>query len=276
MAWHPFKKAWYDVELDGGNAMNTLDELRKKYFYDARRYTYMLSPSAFCSEKLTSAFNLKNIHDSDVILEMGYPRNDFLFRYSEEDIKRVKNTLGLPQGKKVILYAPTWRDNQHETAVGYTYELKTDFELLRRELESEYVILFRAHYFIANSFNFEFFKGFVYNVSDYDDINELYIISDILVTDYSSVFFDYANLKRPMIFYMYDLEDYKNHLRDFYIDIKALPGEIVKTEHQLIDAIRRANSDFIYDGKYKDFNRKYNYLDGPDISERVIKKIVAI
>ncbi len=205
---------------------------------------------------------------------MGYPRNDFLFRYSEEDLKRVKNALGLPPKKKVILYAPTWRDNQHETAVGYTYELKTDFELLRRELDSEYVILFRAHYFIANSFNFELFNGFVYNVSDYDDINELYIISDILVTDYSSVFFDYANLKRPMIFYMYDLEDYKNHLRDFYIDIKTLPGEIVKTEHRLIDAIRGVDSNFKYDDKFKEFNRKYNYLDGPDVSERVLKKIV--
>lgn len=274
-SWHgtPLKRLGFDVELDGGNAMNSIKELCNKYAMDARRYTYMISPSAFCTEKFLSAFNLKNLNKRDIILETGYPRNDALFCFGNEDASRVKNTLGLPSDKKVILYAPTWRDDQHETDMGYTYEPDVDFELLRRELGAQYVILYRAHYFIANRFDFAAYSGFVFDASDYDDINELYIISDILVTDYSSVFFDYANLKRPIIFYMYDFEFYKNRLRDFYIETDTLPGDIVKTEKELIDAIHRAGENFKYDEKYKAFNLKYNYLDGPDTSRKVLDEI---
>ena len=76
-----------------------------------------------------------------------------------------------------------------------------------------------------------------------NDINHLYVISDLLVTDYSSVFFDYANLKRPEIFYMYDLEAYGNEIRGFYIDLDELPGPIVQTEDELIKAINNAETD---------------------------------
>ena len=112
--------------------------------------------------------------------------------------------------RKIILYAPTYRSNQHQTGVGYVYKEEVDFERLQKEIGQDYIILFRPHYFIANVFDFEKYKGFVYNVSDIDDINELYIITDLLITDYSSVFFDFANLKRPMIFYMYDLAHYRD------------------------------------------------------------------
>ena len=70
------------------------------------------------------------------------------------------------------------------------------FDSLKDKCGSDFIILFRAHYFIANSFDFKKYSGYVLNVSEYDDINDLYLISDILITDYSSVFFDYANLKK--------------------------------------------------------------------------------
>lgn len=108
----------------------------------------------------------------------------------------------------MILYAPTFRDNQHTSGIGYTYNLGINFDELA-VLADNYIILFRTHYFITNLFDFNKYKGFVYDVSNYDDINELYLISDILITDYSSVFFDFANLKKPIIFYMYDLDEYK-------------------------------------------------------------------
>ena len=78
------------------------------------------------------------------------------------------------------------------------------------------------------------------------------------MTDYSSVFFDFANLKRPMIFYMYDLDDYKNNLRDFYLDLDELPGPITKNEEELEEAIK--NIDEIskkYKEKYEKFNKKF-------------------
>mgnify|MGYP000910123033 CR=1 FL=1 len=106
--------------------------------------------------------------------------------------------------KKVILYAPTWRENQHLPGEGYQFQLPVDFKRWREVLGDEYVILFRAHYFISNSFDFVAFSGFVYDVSQMDDINPLYLAADVLITDYSSVFFDYANLRRPILFFMYD------------------------------------------------------------------------
>ena len=95
----------------------------------------------------------------------------------------------------------------------------------------------------------------------------------MLITDYSSVFFDYANLKRPIVFYMYDFEEYRDELRGFYIDIKELPGKITKTETELIEAIDNTK-EFIYDEKYRKFNEKFNYLDDGQAAKRVVEKLI--
>jgi len=274
--WHgtPLKKLGYDL-TNGNNALNTTNEMKFKYKSDAKKFKYMLSPSKFATEKFISAFNLKDLNKEDCIIEEGYPRNDFLFNYTDEDLENIKEKLGIDNiNKKIILYAPTWRDDQHKSGIGYTYEQKLDFDKLKEKIGNEYIILFRAHYFVANKFNFEKYKGFVYDVSGYDDINELYIISDILITDYSSVFFDYANLKRPIIYYMYDFDEYKNDLRGFYIDIDDLPGKIVMKEDDLVDQVLNIEKEFKYDDKYKRFNEKYNYLDDGNASKRVVNKII--
>ena len=131
-------------------------------------------------------------------MEIGYPRNDFLINHTQEDIRMIKEKLEIPEDKKVILYAPTWRDNQHEAGTGFTYDLNVNFDALRQELGDEYVILFRVHYLVASKFSFDDYEGFIYNVSNYDDINHLYLIADLLITDYSSVFFDFAYIKTSL------------------------------------------------------------------------------
>lgn len=274
--WHgtPLKKLGYDILLEEGNALNTIKEIREKYESDAKRYDYMISPSAFCTEKFISAFNLKKLKKEDIIIEMGYPRNDFLYKINSKEIIVLKNKFKIPLNKKIILYAPTWRDNQHEVGIGYTYDLKIDFDVLQKKLQDKYVIIFRTHYFVSNSFDFKKYKGFIYDMSNYDDINELYAISDMIITDYSSVFFDYANLKRPIIFYMYDLEEYQEKLRDFYFSLDELPGPIVKTQKELELAILNIDKyNKKYEKKYNYFNNKFNYLDNKDCSRRVIEKI---
>lgn len=272
--WHgtPLKRLGFDIEKSN-NENYTLKEQNRQYLTDAKKFSYLVSPSAFASEKFISAFALERLGKTDIILEKGYPRNDFLFNYTEDDAARVKRELGIPEGKKIILYAPTWRDNQHTANEGYTYKTEVDFDRLREKLGDEYVILFRAHYFISNSFDFEKYSGFVYDVSKLDDINELYIIADMLITDYSSVFFDYAILKRPIIYYMYDFDLYKNEMRGFYIDIDELPGAIVKGEDDLIAQIKAADG-FEYDEKYKRFNDKYNYLDDGAAAKRVVETVI--
>lgn len=272
--WHgtPLKKLGYDLK-NTHNAMNSQKEIYDRYRVDAKKFKYILSPSRFATEKFISAWNLESTNQVSKVIEKGYPRNDFLSNYTKEDIQRVKQKLKLPEDKKVILYAPTFRDNQHKSGVGYTYQTVVNFDLLREKLGQEYVILFRAHYLVANSFNFENYKGFLYDVSGYDDINELYIISDLLITDYSSVFFDYANLKRPIIFYMYDFDLYKDELRGFYIDISELPGEIAKTEAELIKKVENVKN-FVYDNKYQEFYQKYNYLEDGNAAKRVVETII--
>ena len=272
--WHgtPLKRLGYDLETTD-NAMNNLKEIRKKYRTDAEKFSYILSPSPFCTDKFGSAWNLKETGQTDKIVEVGYPRDDYMYNYTEDEAAAVRKALGLPEDKKILLYAPTWRDNQHDSKIGYVYRNEVDFDRLREALQDEYVILFRAHYLVANSFDFEKYKGFIYDVSHYDDINELYVISDLLVTDYSSVFFDYANLKRPIIFYMYDLEYYKDELRGFYLDLSELPGPITTDEEGLIKAVKDT-AGFRYDEAYAAFNERFNGLNDGHAAKRLAERVI--
>lgn len=270
--WHgtPLKKLRCDINVTGG-VLNTKEEVIKRNNLDVKKIDYFISPSKYATSKFISAFNLKELNKEKIIIEKGYPRNDKLINYNNNDIEKIKKDLNIPTDKKIILYAPTFRDDEHTSGVGYTYKLNIDFDSLQKELKN-YIILFRAHYFIANSFEFDKYKDFIYDVSKYDDINDLYIISDLLITDYSSVFFDYAILERPIIFYMYDYDNYKNNLRDFYIDLKELPGPIVKDEKDLVTLIKEKNNK--YKNMYSSFNKKFNPYEDGKSTQRVVKEIL--
>lgn len=277
--WHgtPLKKLGYDLK-NSANAMNSDEEIYEKYARDTKRFKYFISPSEWASEKFMTAWNMKEFGKSDCIIEEGYPRNDRLITATRYEVEKLKEKLKLEKigDKKIILYAPTWRDNQYTKGVGYTYETEVDFDMLHRELGDDFVILFRAHYLVANEFDFEKYKGFIYDVSDYNDINDLYLVADMLITDYSSVFFDYANLKRPILYYMYDFEEYRDELRGFYLSLDELPGPIVKTGTELIDYVKLLNKNFDVDEKYKEFNAKFNYLDDGNAAKRVIERIFSV
>ena len=150
-------------------------------------------------------------------------------------------------------------------------EVKFEFLDLIDLEDEEYVVLFRAHYFISNQFDFDEYDGFIINVSDLDDVNDLYLVSDVLITDYSSVFFDYAILERPMMFYMYDYDTYKNEMRDFYLDIHTLPGPVVKTQEELLKNLENLPAVVEnYRKKYQEFNETYNPHQGA-CSEEYLK-----
>jgi CDP-glycerol glycerophosphotransferase len=146
---------------------------------------------------------------------------------------------------------------------------------MKEKLGDEYVILLRTHYFIADTLDVTGLEGFAFNFSKYDDISELYLISDYLITDYSSVFFDYANLKRPMLFFTYDLEKYRDVLRGFYIDIEEeLPGPLLFTTEEIIDTFH--NIDQIvpkYEKKYDAFYEKYCSWEDGQASRKVAEEV---
>ncbi len=273
--WHgtPLKRLGYDI-TNSDNAMNSIKEIREKYRTDAERFSYLLSPCKFVTDTFASAWDLKSQEKNNVILETGYPRNDYLSTFTEEDVLSVKKKLGLlDTDKKIILYAPTWRDNQYDAKKGYVYNNPVDFDYLQSELGDEYIVLFRAHYLVADHFDFAQYEGFIYDVSKYDDINDLYILADVLITDYSSVFFDYAILERPIIFYMYDMEEYRDEMRGFYLDINQLPGEILKTEQELVHAIHDIDYSAPVSEELKSFNIEYNLKNDGEATRRLVEKI---
>lgn len=170
------------------------------------------------------------------LLMCGMPRNDILYRPPVGLARNLAAHLGLPTGKKVILYAPTWRESKDG---GVSYEIAPPLDASRweRELGQDYVVLFKAHPFTGYIEKIKF-NEFFRNVSDYPDINELYLVSDILITDYSSAFFDFAILRRPIICFGYDYEIYKQ-TRGFYVDINAeLPGGLMATEDEVLERIK--------------------------------------
>ena len=281
--WHgtPLKRLGCDMVSETTSALNSIQELIERYKLEGTKWDYLLSPSHFVSECLTSAFNLKPQWVEKNILELGYPRNDAIVNTCADtkalaSLKnRMTEQLGIKDGKKILLYAPTFRDSEYKSGLGYTQDIMIDFDLLQKELSNEFVILFRAHYFVANKFDFAKYGDFVVNASDVADINELYCISDVLMTDYSSVFFDYACTGRPIIFFQPDLKEYQEQVRGFYLDPKKdLPGPKCYTTQEVLDALANINSyNKTYGQQYKAFFERFCPMEDGKASKRVIEKL---
>ena len=147
---------------------------------------------------------------------------------------------------------------------------------MQRELSDDYVIILRLHYLIAENLDLSQYEGFLYDFSKYEDIRDLYVISDVLVTDYSSVFFDYAVLERPMIFYTYDIDNYRDKVRGFYFDFEQeAPGPLVKTTDGLLAAIRETET-LDFNEKYDTaaFRERFCALEDGQASKRVSDEII--
>ncbi|MDQ0185711.1 CDP-glycerol glycerophosphotransferase [Cytobacillus kochii] len=270
--WHgtPLKKLAADmneVHMPG----TTTEKYKRNFLEESSRWDYLISPNQYSTEIFCRAFNFNK-----QIIESGYPRNDILNLGNEEDtIKRIKLKLNIPLNKKVILYAPTWRDNEYHQVGMYRFNLKLDLQSLKESLGDEYVILLRMHYLIAENIDITSYKPFVYDVSTYEDIRELYLISDLLITDYSSVFFDYANLRRPMLFYVYDIESYRDQLRGFYFDFeKYAPGPLVKETEQLIEEIKiLEKNNFKLPLYFDEFYNRFCSLEEGKSSKKVVETV---
>jgi len=273
--WHgtPLKKLVFDME-EVHMPETTIEKYQANFYKESRNWDYLISPNAYSTEIFARAFRFEK-----KIIECGYPRNDNLYNGNNKaDIELLKKKLGLPLDKKIILYAPTWRDNQFHKVGQYKFDLPLNLSELQQKYGEDYIILLRMHYLVAENFDLSLYQGFAYDFSQGVDISDLYLVSDLLITDYSSVFFDYANLKRPILFYMYDIEEYRDVLRGFYFDIeKEAPGPIVKNMQELNHALE----EFEHYGKYSDseenyqkFYDKYCYLEAGNSSEQFLRNVI--
>jgi CDP-glycerol glycerophosphotransferase len=277
--WHgtPLKRLGCDIATGGsGSAVLSVHDIHSRYRREGKRFTWLLSQCRYATDRLASAFDLVAAGRMDAVIEEGYPRNDFLHTFGPSDIADLKSRLGVPQGKRVVLYAPTWREDQHSSGVGYTFDSGVDFEELHEALGDGYVVLFRTHCLVSAAPDVSAHAGFVIDVSAVDDVNDLYVVSDVLVTDYSSVFFDYANLRRPIVFFMPDLDSYSAHGRGLYLGTDDLPGPVVTDTQQLIDAIRASEGPSGRDREHlARFCERFTYLDDGHAGERVIERMLA-
>ncbi|NUP14588.1 MAG: bifunctional glycosyltransferase family 2 protein/CDP-glycerol:glycerophosphate glycerophosphotransferase [Streptomyces sp.] len=194
------------------------------------RFDHFLIRSEHDVRTLAKAFRLRE----KTLLRVGYPRNDELVAArGATERPALADELGIPAGKKVLLYAPTFRQQG-----GRRFALPFDVDRFAEEFGDEYVLLVRAHY-LNHVVLPPSVRGRVIDVSDHHDVTPLLALADALVTDYSSVMFDYALLDRPMLFFPYDYEEYVHEGRGTYFDLlERAPGPVVRTEDELHSVLR--------------------------------------
>ena len=270
--WHgtPLKKLALDMDRMDMGGSTDIENYHEQFRVTCKDWDYLISQNNFSTEIFRSCFAFKD----RPILEIGYPRNDILIRDNKKDkIIEYKKMLGLPLDKKIILYAPTWRDNEYSVKGKYKFASKLNFDKAQKELSDEYIFIVKYHYLVSDKIDWSPYEGFVYTFDETKDIAWLYLVSDMMITDYSSVMFDYSLLKRPMLFFAYDLQDYKENLRGFYFDfVEEAPGPISRDTNQLINDIK-SYEPLKWEDKYQTYSNKYNHVDDGHASEKVIDLI---
>ncbi|WP_245251291.1 CDP-glycerol glycerophosphotransferase family protein [Virgibacillus litoralis] len=226
------------------------------------RFDYVVVGSERMASIFRKSFNISN----EQILRTGIPRSDFFFDTvaKNEAEKSLKQDFPVINGKKVILYAPTYRDNDLNTT-----DLHLNIEKMYREFKDDYVLFLRLHPAVDGEYQNKF-PGFVINVSSYHNMNHLLVISDILISDYSSIPFEYSLLNKPMVFYAYDFEDYAK-IRGFWEAYDELvPGPVVKSTEALIDVIKSESFNM---NQVSTFANQWNQYSNGYSSESLVKAI---
>ena len=266
--WHgtPLKR----LGLDVSEMRRTVRRFERRWEQQVANWQYVLSPNRFSTPILRRAYAVEG-----EMLETGYPRVDVLARPDRDVLGReLRRRLGISGDARVVLYAPTYRDQVVDRRGRYRLDLRLDLERLREAVGRDTVILFRKHHYIVDAVP-ETADGFVQDVSAYPDGTELLLAADVLVTDYSSMMFDFANTGRPMLFYTYDLDAYQDEIRGFYFDFQAsAPGPMLRTTDELAGALRdldgvRAE----YAQRYEAFASAFCELDDGRAAARVVDRL---
>lgn len=211
--------------------------VKGRKFYDYSNVDIMCADGPFIKEIFVRDFKA----NPNNFLMCGRPREDELFILNDNDKRRYREAFGVPDGKKVILYAPTWRDDSYNPK-GKDYNIiPINVGKWENVLSKEYVVIFRSHNQSAIKNNFSF-NSFFINGSTYPFINHQIAIADIVISDYSSLMWDAALINKPIISFAYDYENYST-TRGLYFNMRQeFPGGVVESEEQLIKRI--CNFDF--------------------------------
>lgn len=263
--WHgtPLKYMGFDIPFDIQASRNVL---RNFVMAD-----YIISPNSHTSKILAESYKLKGVFPGE-ILEYGYPRVDFTFGSSTIEIKKQLGKFGieLESDKPILLYTPTWKGKVIKNPNMDLNHIITESLYLRKKLEASYQVLIKVHPFI-----YPYLKNNAevahFLIPDSFDANRILSITDFLVTDYSSIFFDYLNTDKPIAFYVWD-KDLYSHERGLYLEEKELPGPLFEHIDALIEGINTHDRN-IYKEQYQRLKKRINAYDDGHATERVVERI---
>ena len=259
-SWHGTAIKYIGFDMFEGEAFITKEK--------NKRADYMLAQSHYDIKVYSKAFG---VPESNVILT-GFPRNDSLVRDNKlEKIAQLKKQFGISEGKKVILYGPTFRDYERKDS---RWALKIPFNLdrLEKEFGKDYILIIKAHIAVVEGLNIKE-NDFVKNLSSYPNLNDILLVSDVLISDYSGILFDFAVLGRPIFCYTYDFDKYKE-MRGMYIDVRK-ELSYAENEDDLIHLIKSYDEKEEVDKVLK-FRNKYieKYGDASkSVSDFIYSKI---
>ena len=270
--WHgaPLKRQGFDL-----SAMhNTKLEFESHWDEMVRNWQYVVSPSPSATPILRQAFRLEGASE---LLETGAPRVDALVGPDRDAVgAKVRRRLGIPEGVRTVLYAPTYRDQVVDRRGRHRLDLHLDLDRLRGALGPDTVILFRKHHLVIDPAPATA-DGFVRDVSGYPAGTELLLAADVLITDYASLVFDYASTGRPILLFTYDLDSYRDEVRGLYLDLaERAPGPLLRTSDEVADALHgidgvRAE----YAARYDAFRAAFCLLDDGHSTQRVVDRVFA-
>ncbi|MDT2679008.1 CDP-glycerol glycerophosphotransferase family protein [Enterococcus gallinarum] len=266
--WHgtPLKKMGFDIK--DSNPAGPQNVIRNFLFSN-----YLISPNRHTTNMYLNSFKLDGLYQGE-ILEAGYPRIDLMHKTTlESEVKKLKElSLNVNLDKKTVLYCPTWKGKDVNNPTSELNQIISESKFLQSHIGSEYNLLVKVHPFIYDAAKeIDEFRGFL--VPDSYDPNELMVAIDLLVTDYSSIFFDFMLTDKPILFYCWDKDLYEND-RGLYISEDKLPGPVATTIFEIINYIKSI------DRVQKEYRQNYEalkneflkYEDG-NVTHRIISYI---
>lgn len=243
---------------------------------DVAKWDHLVSPSPTCTRLFRSAFG----YDGDV-WETGYPRNDALLDSSAPAVReRVRREVGAGPETLVVLWAPTWRDDQKDDTGSFTVSTAStvlDAADLLRAAPRDSLLLSRMHKNVTRGPHLQGLPGVV-DVSGHHDISELFLAADVLVSDYSSAIFDFAVTGKPIICFVPDLDAYRDDVRGMYFDYEEwAPGPLTRTSAETGELLRSLGDlRETYAARMVDFRAQFCPHEDGRSGQRVAERIMAV
>lgn len=264
--WHgtPLKRLVFDVDRTNFSLSYWALMAREATYWDL-----LVAQNPYAEEVLAKAFH----YEGEVFAE-GYPRNDSLLAEEAPRIReQVRAQLGIRDHQKVALYAPTWRDNAKSSSRQYAMVTYLEFDKVKKALGKDWVILLRGHHNVASG-RAKADLG-VIDVTDYPQVNDLYLAADALIGDYSSVMFDFHVQDKPSVFLAPDIDEYADSIRGFYFDFKnEAPGPLVSTTDEVVQVLRHLHiPNPKHEAQRRAFREKFAPQDDGHATDRLVQRL---